>query len=363
MSTQPATRRAEALRLAEELLADIELARIRPTDVVLKASRLARLLDDEPATRWLNFEIAGYPIEEGNNLGAEAWAAAVASNRVRRREDGEMRADSATMGELEANYEGARVQLAAATDRPVSLSSANPNQFVSVPGGNTLERSTIRKFMAENKAIMDKVIGAIHSYVAHRYQELRFGSAVESAFEVVRAEVDAAIGALVPEALPKISAAFENAASDNPEHWASATATCRRLLKEVADRLQPPGPDQGSIKMGEENYVNRLVAWIETNSTSGTATAVISSDLRHFGERIDAAVEAGHKGAHAEVKQLDASRFITGTYLLLGDVLRLRPRRSEPEPSSGQVEPVVEQVESFESVPEPRPSPPPVAEG
>jgi hypothetical protein len=42
----PESRRAEALRLAEELLSDIELGRMLAADVARKTSRLARLLDD-----------------------------------------------------------------------------------------------------------------------------------------------------------------------------------------------------------------------------------------------------------------------------------------------------------------------------
>ena len=51
---------------------------------------------------------------------------------------------------------------------------------------------------------------------------------------------------------------------------------------------------------------------------------MIGSDLEYLGHRLDAALDAGHKGAHAEVDRYEASRFVAGTYLLLGDVLRLR---------------------------------------
>jgi hypothetical protein len=50
----------------------------------------------------------------------------------------------------------------------------------------------------------------------------------------------------------------------------------------------------------------------------------VTSDLEDFGKRIDAFDDAGHKGAHAEVTQYEASRFITGAYLLIGDILDLR---------------------------------------
>jgi len=95
----------------------------------------------------------------------------------------------------------------------------------------------------------------------------------------------------------------------------------------VADAVSPAGPEKqvGSktIQMGPENYVNRLVDWIQRQSASTTSAAMVTADLEYLGNRLDAAVGAGHKGAHSDVDRYAASRFITGTYLLLGDVLRL----------------------------------------
>ena len=50
---------------------------------------------------------------------------------------------------------------------------------------------------------------------------------------------------------------------------------------------------------------------------------MVTADLEYLGNRLDAADSAGHKGAHSSVDRYAASRFITGTYLLLGDVLQL----------------------------------------
>jgi hypothetical protein len=64
MPTDPVPdRRAEALRLADELLADIELGRLTPSQVARKTSRLARILDDQDAMRWLAFEVEGYVMD------------------------------------------------------------------------------------------------------------------------------------------------------------------------------------------------------------------------------------------------------------------------------------------------------------
>lgn len=325
------SRRASALALAEELLGDIELSRISPNDVVRKASRLARLLDDTDAAAWLHYEVAGYEHSGPNMLTTEAFLAARRSNRTFIDDDGKEKARSSTVGELEKTIESCVAQIQAAADRPVSIQSANPNQYVAAPSSNTQERALTRNYAGQLQGTLDKVMGAIHAYVAAQYEELRFGASVEGAFEVVRGEVDAAIGELVPDALPKLSAAFENATSPNPEDWASAAATCRRLIKAAADALRPPGLPLGGHEMTDDHYVNRLVNWIEEHAASKTLAALVASDLDHLGRRLDAVLEAGHKGAHTEVDRLDASRFVVGTYILLGDILRLRDQGPRPD--------------------------------
>lgn len=150
-----------------------------------------------------------------------------------------------------------------------------------------------------------------------------------------------------------LSAAFENATSNNPEHWANAAGTCRRLVKAVADALRPPGPDVDGRKMGKGNYVNRLIDWITENSDSDTSATMITADLSYLGKRLDAADAAGQKGAHAEVDRFDASRFITGTYLVLGDVLRLVPTRGDEQTSIGELGVDVPETSSDPPLPEP----------
>jgi len=314
------SKRDEALVLAEELLTNIELGQLPAVDVARKASRLARLLDDTEAMAWLRYEIAGYP----NSLTTAAWGAAIRSNRQSApNPQGQPTVLPTALGQLETAVQGALAQIGAAADAPVSITSANPHQTVVAPQGNTTERSAVRNLAGQQKALLDKVLGAIHEYVADRYQELRFGSAVESAFDVVRAQVDASIAALVPDAPAMLAAAFENAASDNPEHWAGAAATCRRLLKAAADALRPPGEPVSGRIMTDPAYINRLMDWIAAKAESKTAADLIAADLDYLGRRLDAVDDAGQKGAHATVTRFDAARFLTGTYLLLGDILGL----------------------------------------
>lgn len=281
----PESRRAEALVLADELLREIELSSLSPAAATRKASRLARLLDDTDAMAWLGFEVTGYP-QAGSGLPADASAAAKRSGRV-------VAASDLPNGTTGVHF---RCEGLGRLTALVESSQAVLHNSSSLP----VERTKVQNGALQAQSIIDAVMGSVHAYVADRYQELRFGSTVETAFEVVRQEVDKSIGSLVPDALPMLSAAFENAVSVNPEHWANAAGTCRRLLKAVADELRPPGPDVEGRKMGDGNYINRLIGWIQLNSDSDTAVGVATSDLAYLGNRLDAADGGGQKGAHAK---------------------------------------------------------------
>ncbi|MFJ4226484.1 hypothetical protein ACIPYV_02830 [Paenarthrobacter nicotinovorans] len=326
---------AAATELSEQLLADIELSQLSPADQIRRASRLARLLDDLDALEWLNQEIDGYK-GSGNGLNADQIRAAKRSGRQSSSKDGKDRYWTDSVNKIQANIEGAKQQLAAAADAPLSISSANPYQVVQAPAGNTRERSVLREFISNQSEILGRILGAVHRYVSERNTELRFGAAVESAFTVLRSEVDGKIAALVPSASIKFASAFENASSSNSEDWANAAGACRRLIKAVADELRPPGDPVGNVKMTDEKYINRLIDWISSqHELSATPRDVIRRDLEFLGNRLDAFADAGHKGAHAEVTQYEASRYITGTYLLVGDILRLKDASERERVSDG----------------------------
>ncbi|MDN4473719.1 hypothetical protein [Demequina zhanjiangensis] len=286
--------------LAEELLKDIEEQRIEPRQIVFRARRLALLLGDASADYWLRHEASGYRSHDY----FEAKDAASAVGRLDHPDD-----------------ETAPFKLA-------SLTRLKRYAEDAYRGGDSVTglRAT---------DLIETVVNTIHAWVVDKYLELRFGGAAESAFELLREQVDRDISRLAPDAALMFSAAFENIDSDNPEHWANAASTCRRLLREIADQLQPSSEPINGRDMTADKYINRLAYWIEQREASSTRRDVVLSDLEFLGKRLDAFDDAGHKGAHATVTREEASRYLVGTYLLAGDILALDP---------GVVETLTEQV-------------------
>ena len=178
----------------------------------------------------------------------------------------------------------------------------------------------------------------VYDYAARKHIEVRFSRLAEDVFARQRSRVDASIGCVVPEAVRKLVAVHDNLDSDNPEDWSNAAHSCRRVLQDLADVVFPPqtssrtrdvGGQARGIKLGREQYINRLVAYIEDSSESDRFREIVGSHLRYMGDRLDALFSASQKGSHGTVTREEADRCVVYTYLLVGDVLSLRSPLSE----------------------------------
>lgn len=177
----------------------------------------------------------------------------------------------------------------------------------------------------------------VYSFVLTKHFELIVSSAAEDIFEEDRKRVDNYLSHLIPDELRRLDSIRANLESDNPEDWANAGHSCRRLLQAIADVLYPPSDqpiktaDGRPVKVGKENYINRLIMFCESKTTSGASFKVMSSDLKYVGERLDAVFAAAQKGTNAQIDLSEAQRFVIHTYLLVGDILDLNAEAS-PSP-------------------------------
>jgi hypothetical protein len=288
-------RHTEILKLAEDILRNIELSEIPLSNICLKAARLARLSNDTEKIEGL----------------AELSSACAST---------------------EAYLDAAKLQLAAASDRPVSLSSANPNQYVFTPIGNTGERVGLRQGIENARGNLQKASTRLYTYALSSFFQIRFSGISQEIFESTKMIVDNKLKELIPESVKIFVSIYDNLKSDNVEDWSNAVHSCRKLLKDLADRLFPPNPDGNNeierggknIKVGEENYINRLICYIQDKSGSDTYKSVIGANLQYTGERIDSISDAIQKGSHIDItSRYEAERFVIYTYLLIGDIISL----------------------------------------
>lgn len=104
--------------------------------------------------------------------------------------------------------------------------------------------------------------------------------------------------------------------------------SCRRILQEMADVIYPPREDKvikgKTIKLGAENYINRLIAYVDEYADSETFENIVGSNLSYLGERLNAIYKAANKGSHAIITtKEEADRYVIYTHLVIGDILSL----------------------------------------
>ena len=337
---------AEAESLSGEILRDIELSQVPLSVVVLKALRLARIVNDFEAQQIFEWESGGYP-RGATGVTPEVWAAAVTANRVfywskSDKEEQKQHTYVESIEEMESTKEVGTMGLQAARDPDVSLSSANQHQYLHAPSGNSGERNQLRSSIATISHRLSSRRTFIHKYASRKHYELRFGSVADDSFGRVRGLVDSLIGDLVPDAVKKFTAIYDNLKSDNPEDWANAAHGCRRVLQDLADAVFPAQEEprfaeldgeKRPIKLGRDQYINRLIAFIGDSSESERFSELVGSELAYIGNRLDALFKASQKGSHAAVRKEEADRYVVYTYLAVGDILSLRPLPATVEDS------------------------------
>ncbi|WP_167349071.1 hypothetical protein [Pseudoclavibacter helvolus] len=244
----------EALRVAEEVLADIELKRLKASEIVLKASRLARLVGHDELGEFLACERNGYS-------GSERKWVKISGRRLPGDEnkycpqpiavvEAELLASQAAIGAMKGggNYSGDYIAIAAREHDKMIGSHA---QAVSTWSG-----------------IAGQVVAVTYDMVAEIYHELLFSELQATLFADTQARVDGTLARVSGAALDKIDRVSDRLRDGDPESVSQALTTCRRLIDSCADHLFPAQPEPYLVNegvplaMGRQNVLNRLQAHV-----------------------------------------------------------------------------------------------------
>lgn len=309
-------------QLAQDLLDDLELNRLRPEHLILKATRLARFFDVPEIREWLTYELKGYTVTP---IGIKYMAL------TGRWTDKEKKLGFwEPLAQIEHRIESAKLELATlrVPDVSYSVSSANPNQVVatgaltfSAPVDTVLRQAAgIRNHLNLLGGIRSKVLGLLHQFVASVYYEVAFSSISESLFESFKREVDALLAAQCGDVLERVPSVTKRLAEGDREAISHALTTCRRILDAFADAVCPPSEtpyDVGggtTLQLDPDKHKNRILAYFYDHCPSASRRHRVRQALSNLYDRVST-------GVHSDVTVEEARTLFLETYLLLGEVI------------------------------------------
>lgn len=307
--------------LARELLDDVELSRLPAEQLLLKASRLARVIEDEGTRAWLRYELDGYPGTP------DARTVALRFGRIT--------SSDATVGYWQplAGISGVilamqtQIQQLTVPNIHYAPSSANPDELVSLQAGSVtspakkvLERlQHLTTAVSNLTAIRSRVLNAVHEFAARVYYERAFIGLAESIFDRHKALVDGVVAVTAADVTEKIPAIYDRLTAGDAEAISQALNSVRRMIKAFADAVYPAGEgsrqlDGQQYQIGSDKVLNRVRLYLGERCTSRSRCERLNRTLRDIFDRASA-------GTHADVTADEARALFLHAYLTIGEII------------------------------------------
>lgn len=297
--------------LARDLLDDIELSRLPPESLLMKASRLARLTGFSQIQRWLDFELRGYdsqdPISLKYMLQTGRWI-----------DFGKKKGYWGPLAQIDASIESSKLQLQ--TMQLPSLSG----DYVTIAIREVIQASTgINSLVMSLSGVRSRVLALLHDFASMVYYERLFSGLAETIFEKYKARVDILIADRCGDVLEKLPYAYDRLSEGDPEAVSQALNTCRRVIDAFSDAVFPPSDrpievNGTQLALGQSHHQNRINAHIMKIVQSNSRKKRLRQTLANLYDRVST-------GVHHDVSPAEARALVLSTYLFLGEVLELSP--------------------------------------
>ena len=300
----------KTLQACDRVVNGIEDETLSTTSALLQCSKIVRLLNDEEAMIWLQYEYGGYPRNDEGKVPKDAWNLAYKSGRGYM-DEGKRYIFTELASELEEKLTAQQNAIGNFTTNGASVSGdlallAMSNLTASVQNSTASlvrEVSTSQKRLASLRA-------KYYEYALKKQIELSFSNVVTDVFQQYREKVDNAFSSLSKETILKLKAIEGKLESKNPELYSQVLTTCRRLFE--------------STDVHGNNYKNKLSAVIEMLEDKSTSKTLIGSNICYLLDWIDNLVNLQCKGVHSEITKETAEKCILQTYMCLGDILNMQ---------------------------------------
>jgi hypothetical protein len=157
----------------------------------------------------------------------------------------------------------------------------------------------------------------VYNFAVNVYTKSKFGNIAESIFEKRRRRVEPVLQEIFPDINQRLNSIEQNISSDNPEDWKNAVTSCRTLLSDIADVLNPAQTPEDKGK-----YINRLKDFISPRVTSDTKSHLLKTYFDELKNRVEYTLNLTQGGSHQQrPSQEEAEDVVLHTYLLIADLM------------------------------------------
>lgn len=301
------------LELVQDLLDDLELGRSSVEKLILKTSRLARIVGADEVKEWLRFELGGFYSD--NDISLKYMTL---TGRWTNRD--ENKGYWIPLAQIEARIDADKAKLSVMRTPD---SSGDHNYAVHHA---TRAMNETSNNISKLSGIRSKVIALLHNFITDVYYEKVFDNLSESIFESYKREVDHLITENCGDMLEQIPTVMERLSSGNSEAISHALTTCRRIIESFANSIFPPSDETikiggNDLKLDASKHQNRINAYIHQRCNSKSRKQRFRQNLANLFDRVST-------GVHKDVTTEEAKALFLNTYLFLGEVLHLEENKN-----------------------------------
>jgi hypothetical protein len=251
--------------LALEILEDAEMSRTSVESMVLKTSRLARLVDDEETLQWLWHERHGY--DDNTNTELSLKYLTITSRWI------DINAKTAYFAGIvvhESLIQAQQEQL------EVVKRFVPSGDWAAAHFQNQQDKArAITSTIMTSQRIVFAVRAQIQEVATRIYHESIFSHQAGTIFTQYQSEVDALLAVTAKTAFTRLPQAFQRLGAGDPEAISHALATCRRVIDSFTDAVFPPQAEPArigdqEIKVGAREIRNRLRAYVYQHIGQGS---------------------------------------------------------------------------------------------
>jgi hypothetical protein len=203
------------------------------------------------------------------------------------------------------------------------------------------DRKTRRELKAQIvplRRILTRLRLRLHAFLVETEAQLEYGQINADIFERTRRFVDEQLAAISPDALTQFQAVYRRIQEGDIEARSHALTSCRRILKTLADSVYPSSADAAideegnSHKLDDSRYLNRILQFVREEVGKHGTGEVVQAVLSGLGTRLRTLDSLASKGVHATVTADEVDACVIQTYLVVGDVLRIKSGSSPRSP-------------------------------